>query len=396
MSNDKTSRPDSDSIIRAGVDTGGHTARGDSKIISSGIQPSAPTPVQKEIVLNNAKYSILKHLATSGESEVYLVEKGRQKFVLKLYYPKFKPKAGILSNLKGLSHTDIIALIDCGDYQGRFFEIVEYAEGGTLFECIPIRDAKILKQIVSETIEALNYCHTHGVIHRDIKPQNMFYRFANKTDLAIGDFGISSVLDEGFSKALSSQARTTIYAPPEIFQSIGGKTMISKEVDYYSLGITLIHLWTGREPFGELGEYGAMRMKIEGMVPIPDDLPSEIKDLIKGFITVEPSKRWGYEHVKRWLKGEKVEVHYKTFKADYKEFQFGFFDGNTLVIDNPADMADLLEKYPDTGKKHLYKHGISKWVEHVNQGLYSELESIVEDEYPKRPECRIDKGSLSP
>lgn len=138
MSNGKTIHPDSDAIIKSGVD--------------NGIQKAL-----NEIVLHNEKYLILKLLATSGESEVCLVEKGGQRFVLKLYYPKFKPKKEILDNLKGLKHADIITLIDYGYYEkNRFYELDEYAEGGSLFESIPIRDTNKLKQIVQEVVNAFN------------------------------------------------------------------------------------------------------------------------------------------------------------------------------------------------------------------------------------------------
>lgn len=52
-------------------------------------------------------------------------------------------------------------------------------------------------------------------------------------------------------------------------------------------------------------------------------MPEEFKNLIKGLITVEPPKRWGYEEVQRWLKGgEKVEVHYRTYKPEYEYKEF--------------------------------------------------------------------------
>ncbi|MEW6608800.1 MAG: protein kinase [bacterium] len=382
MSKDDTIRPDSEQIIKSGIDD--ETVRVSSQIISAGLQTSSATPsIANQIILNNEKYIVLKSIGVSGEAEVFLLEKNNEKFVLKLYYPRFSPKTEIVQSLKGLKHPDIIALIDYGYYENRFFEVMEYAEGGSLYDLLPVRDIKFLTQMVREAIEALNYCHTHSIIHRDIKPQNLFLKNADKRDLLIGDFGISSTLDEGFSKRLTSQSRTTIYAAPELFQSIGGKTVIDKKVDYYSLGITLIYLWTGKEPFEGLGEYGIMRMKIEGRVEIPDDLPEEFKNLIKGLITVEPPKRWGYEEVQSWLKGERVAVHYRTYKPEYKEFVFGMIKGEQMVVSDPADLAELMDKYPDIGTKHLYKKGISKWVEQVNQSLFSEIESIVDDEYPR-------------
>lgn len=391
MSKDKTTRQDSDQIVRAGVED--MTVRASSEIIPAGVQgPTVITSDAAEILLNQERYLAPKFMTASGEAEVYLVEKDGKSLVLKLYYSRFTPKMEIVANLKGLKHADIIELMDYGYYQNRFFEIMEYAEGGSLDEALPIRETKVLKQVVAETLNAFDYCHNHGIIHRDIKPQNLFFRMADKTDLALGDFGISTALVEGFSKKLSVQARTTIYAAPEIHLGAGGKTIIDCKVDYYSLGISLIHLWTGKEPFEGLGEYGIMRVKIEGRVDIPDDLPAEFKHLIKGLLTIEPPKRWGYEEVQKWLKGEKVDVYYRTYKPEYKEFVFGVIKGEQIVVSDPADLADLMDKHPDTGIRLLYKKGLSRWIEQVNVGVFAEIENIVDDEYPRDQTAGLTKA----
>lgn len=391
MSKDKTTRQDSDQIIESGAKD--RTSRGPSEVISAGIPPPSTQPSSGgEIVLNGVLYSIVEPITVSGEAEVFLVERAGQRLVLKLYYSRFSPKMEIVEALKGLKHPDIIELVDYGDYQNRFFEIMEYAEGGSLDAILPIKDTRNLKQIVEETISAFDYCHSHGIIHRDVKPQNLFFRLADKTDLAIGDFGISTALVEGFSRKLSVQARTATYAAPEIHLGAGGKTVIDRKVDYYSLGITIIHLWTGRDPFEDLGEHGMMRMKIEGRVEIPDDLPQEFKHLLKGLLTVEPPRRWGYEEVQQWLRGEKVDVHHRTYRPEYKEFVFGVIKGEQVFISDPANLADLMDKYPDTGIRLLYKKGLSRWIEQVNVGVFAEIESIVDDEYPRDQAAGLTKA----
>jgi len=380
--NDKTIRPGSEQVIKSGIEDS-KTIRGTPGVISSGVKSSFIQPsVGTELILGGECYPILKFLAASGEAEVFLAEKNGQKLVVKLYYASFAPKEEVLEKLKSVKHPDIIELLDYGYYQNRFYEVMKYAEGGSLYDVLPIKDVNLLKEVVEEVVNALNYCHEHGIIHRDIKPQNIFFQKLGNKDVAIGDFGISSALHEGFSKRLTKQARTTVYAAPEVFQNVEGKTIIGREVDYYSLGITLVHLWSGREPFEGMGEYAIMRAKIDGNVEIPDDLPTDFKHLVRGLITIEPAKRWGYEEVQRWLRGESVEVHYETYKPQYEKFLFGTIQGEQLLVSNPIDMAELMDKYPEIGIKHLYKKGLSQWVKN-NPGLYSQLESIVEDEYPR-------------
>ncbi|PMQ01338.1 MAG: hypothetical protein CBR30_06700 [Dictyoglomus sp. NZ13-RE01] len=380
MNKEETIRSVNGEIISSGVD---RTERDSGGIISSGVgQNLAPTISLNEIVINGERYIITQQLATSGEAEVFLAKRGNDEYVIKLYYPSFMPKKEIIEKLKGLTHPDIISIIDYGWYQNRFVEVMEYARGGSLYEKIPIKDPKFLKQIVKEVVNALEFCHSRGIIHRDLKPQNIFFRDSSQRDIVIGDFGISSVLDEGYSKRLTGQARTLTYAAPELFQSIRGKTVIDKEVDYYSLGITLIHLWSGEEPFKDLGEYGVMRMKMEGRVEIPEDMPNEFKTLVKGLLVVNPAKRWGYKEVQKWLNGEVVPVEYEVIK-EYPPFIFGKVGNEELVATDPESLADLMEKYEELGKRHLYRRAISEWLKNKNQYLYTAIESIIEEEYPR-------------
>lgn len=411
--NDKTKETirDDAPITPSGITPSGTGTKRDSKpVISSGIPPGTPlsqiissgiSPPGSKIVLNHENYQILKVIAKStGEAEVYLAEKENQKHVFKYYYPNFKPKDSLLKQLKGLHHDDSVDLIDYGYYQDRFFEILEYAEGGSLadiqedgkYKYIPLKDIKRIKQIVKETVNALHWCHSKGIIHRDVKPENIFFKNPDGTDVLIGDFGISSILDEGLSKHMTNQARTEIYAAPELYQSIGGKTIISKGVDYYALGITLIFVWQAKDPFEELKPLAIMREKLEGKVYIPEEIPEELKNLIKGLITVEPSKRWGYEEVLKWLKGEYVPVYHKIVETKYPDFHFGVITGEDIIINDPVELAELLEKYPRQGIKHLYKGTIQRWVENVNQSLYVEIRGIVEDDYPQEQDAGLVKA----
>jgi len=408
--NDKIKKTikDNGSIISSGVTPpGGGTQRIAQPVISAGISQPAQiisagivTAPGSEIVLNNKKYKLLKTISRStGEAEVYLVKKENQKYIFKYYYPNFKPKDSILKQLKGLHHDDTVDLIDYGYYGDRFFEIMEYAEGGSLvdknedgtYKYIPIKDINKIKQIVKETINAFNFCHSKGIIHRDIKPENMFFKNSDGTDIIIGDFGISSALEEGKSRRLTSQSLTVGYAPPELY-GVGGKVYIGKEIDYYALGLSIIHLWLGENPFEGLSVPAIANLTISGKIDIPIDIPDDLKTLIKGLITIDYSKRWGYGEVQKWLKGEYVPVHYKVVETKYGDFHFGFIDGEEIVINDPVELAKLLEKHPTQGRKHLYKGTIQKWVEGVDQSLYVDIRGIVEDEYPADEDAGLIKA----
>jgi serine/threonine protein kinase len=405
--NKKTLR-DNGSITPSGVSRSA-TQKGAQPVIPSGIKAKPPSsqmissgvsPPGSEITLNNEKYKILKVIARStGEAEVYLIEKDNQYHVFKYYYPFFRPKENLLKRLKGLHHTDTVDLIDYGYHQDRFFEVMEYAAGGSLadlqqgtYRYLPIKEMGQIKQLVKEIANALYWCHDKGIIHRDLKPENIFFKNPDGTDVIIGDFGISSILEEGLSKHLTGQARTEIYAAPELYQGIDGKTIITKEADYYSLGISLIFIWQAKSPFEGLHSHAIMKNKLEGKVAIPPDMPEELKNLVKGLTTVDPPKRWGYKEVQKWLKGEYVPVYHRITETRYPDFHFGTIHGEDMTVNDPAELARLLEKYPEQGKRHLYKGTIQRWVENVDQSLYVDLRAIVEDDYPREQDAGTTKA----
>lgn len=346
------------------------------------LKPSDP------LVINSITYQYQGVISKStGEAEIFLLSRNGKKYVFKLYYPNFKSKTDILKQMKELHHEDIINVLDYGYYQDRFFEIMDYAEGGTLDKYLPIKNVARVKKIVAETVNAYKFCHAHGIIHKDIKPQNLYFKNADGTDLLLGDFGISTLLETGMSRHLTSQSLTIGYAAPEMY-GIGGQVYIGKEVDYYALGISLIHIWDGKSPFDGLGIHAISNLTTSGNIHIPGDMPMEVQKLVKGLITVDYTKRWGYDEVQRWLKGEDVPIHFQVQKINYPAYQFSPNKAATTA----DELADILKNNLAKGRKHLYSGKLSAWVNLFNQGLAVELDRIIEDDYPKDQDVGIQKA----
>jgi len=369
------------------------TARATRTEVASGFGPTAATfPTRlssgESISINGQSYVYDKVLSKStGEAEIFLLRQGGTPYVFKLYYPNFRPKVGVLAPLVKLKHKDIVNVIDHGYFDDRFFELMEYAEGGTLEQYMPIRDLRRLRAIISETVNAFNFCHPRGIIHRDIKPGNIYCRNTNGTDIVIGDFGISSSLDEGLTRRLTSQNLTEGYAAPELY-GWGGKVYVGREVDYYALGITLIHLWQGTSPFEGLNRHAIANLTTSGAVPIPADLPRELLSLIRGLITIDFTKRWGYAEIQRWLVGEDVPVHFQVRESTFPLFQF---DPCTKA-DSPEALVRLLHTNPERAKKLLYSGKISAWVNVFDHLLAAEIDLIVEEQYPREQDVGMQKA----
>lgn len=330
-------------------------------------------------------YEIIKKLSVNtGEAEVFHLRKEERYYALKLYYPNFQPKYEVLEKLKGIDHPDIINLHEYGTYKDRFYEIQDYAEGGSLsdktmdnkYKYLPLKEGYVL-QVIEEVINAFDYCHSMGIIHRDIKPGNLFFKNANGTDILIGDFGISSELDiEGnMSKRMTGNSRTEGYGAPEVYSGI-----IGKELDYYALGITVFELLTGKNPFQGRNEQHIMRDTIQGRVA--EDLLSSseangisprMKKLIRGLLTVRHEKRWGFKEVSRFLEGEEVPVFIET-RSEIPPLKIGASEYTNLI-----DISNTFPVYRSTIKKMLYRGMLSRWAESFDKDLALKIGDIEED-----------------
>lgn len=368
--------------ISAGM-TSDSTIRDNASTINSGIKNlTFFHDISKDnIVLNDIHYDYEKTISkASGEAEIHLLTRNGMPYVFKLYYPNFKPKTDILNELKSLQHPDIINVIDFGYFNERFFELMEYAEGGTLENYLPIRDVDEIKSIVDETINALNYCHTRNIIHKDIKPANIYFKHSDGTDILIGDFGISSILDQGMTRQLTSQNLTVGYAAPEMY-GLGGKVYVGREVDYYALGVSVIHVWLGKSPFEGLGIHAIANLTTTGKIPVPEDMPDELRKLVRGLLTIDYTKRWGYDQITSWLKGIDVPVEDAYEPQPIVQYKFAIAGRQSISVRSLVELTKVMQMNPEFGKKNLYRGHIGNWVQTFNSEMAAQLKELVEDEY---------------
>ncbi|HRE50073.1 MAG TPA: protein kinase [Flavitalea sp.] len=364
------------------------TTRIDSAIISADAPVSSPAA--KSYQLNNKLYNVVRQIASSGEAELFLVEEGGKQQVLKYYFSNYKPKDEVIRKLQSIRRNDFIVPLDYGYHHDRFWEINEYMEGGTLGDILPVKDIALFKDLVHKITETIHACHSNNIIHRDIKPVNIFFRHPDRQEIVLGDFGIASPVQDGENYRVTTVARTSTYAAPELFTNIDNYTTLDNKVDYYALGISLLEMWIGDDPFKGIMQFNIMRIKTEGRVSIPPDIHPDIEMLIKGLITTEPPKRWGYEEVKKWLRGEPVKVHYQTQNIKFAPYDFDAVQG--IQVNNPRELAHHMERNPQKAAKQLYSHSISEWIKTASQDMYSEVFDIVERAYPNTSEDNISAG----
>ena len=339
-----------------------------------------------EFMLKGRIYQSIKCLSdNSGEAQVFLVKGEEGERVLKIYYPNFTIKRILMRIIQNIGMEMIVKIDDFGktyvDGKNRDYELMEYLRGGTLNHYDLDGDFNQFRRIALQAAAALAYCHNNNVIHKDIKPSNFFFRNTDHKELVLGDFGISSVLEGDEKVHRTTQARTPVYAAPEMYNDvIDGEVEITPAVDFYSLGITLMTLWLGENPLN-LNERVMMRKKNEGRLPRINELPDRVKMIVQGLTSVNPQTRWGYEQVERWFLGENVKIDLSSPILKYRSFIVD--PERNLVADNIHELIPLLVDNERLAINYLYNGRIAGWLEQCgNVKLSSVVKDIVVNRYP--------------
>jgi eukaryotic-like serine/threonine-protein kinase len=191
-----------------------------------------------------------------------------------------------------LAHPNIVAVLDRGQQEGRQFIVFEHVEGETLKDRVaregplPVRDAA---EIGAAVARALDCAHSNGVVHRDVKPQNVLLTADGVPKVT--DFGIARSTASSGSTDPGTVLGTSSYIAPE--QARGEE--VGPETDVYSLGCVLYELLTARPPYaGETFYAVAVRHVRE---PVPDvraarpDCPPELAALVERCLAKAPEER---------------------------------------------------------------------------------------------------------
>ena len=337
-------------------------------------------------ILKGERYKLVRSLSeNSGEAQVFLVRRHGVEKVLKVYYPNYDVNRKLMQIIRGFRFEMLVRVDDYGktyvDGKNRFYELMEYLSGGSLKEYHLGGDQNTFRRIALQAAAALSYCHKNDILHKDIKPSNFFFRDKTHSELVLGDFGISSLLENGGKTARTTQARTPIYAAPEMYTDvIDGEVEVTPAADYYSLGITLFYLWLGENPFST-NERAMMRAKSEGRLPRLDELPTRVKMIIQGLTAVNPQSRWKYEEVERWFLGENVNVDQSSPFLRYKSFIVD--PDRNLVADNLQQLVPMLVENRQLAVNYLYNGRITSWLEASgNMKLATMLKDLLTNRYP--------------
>ncbi len=322
---------------------------------------------------------------SSGEGQVFLVERGGLEYVLKVYYPNFDVNRKLMQVVRSFDFEMVVKVFDFGrtyvEGVSRYYELMEYLRGGTMKDIKLNGDFNRFRRLALQAAGALAYCHQNHLLHKDVKPTNYFFRDKEQQQLVLGDFGISAIQEGEGESFRTTQARTPIYAAPEMYTDvIDGEVEITYASDFYSLGITLFALWLGENPMSS-NERTMMRQKSEGRLPRLVELPEQVKRLVQGLTAVNQQNRWGYDEVERWFKGENVDVDISSPFLRYKSFIVD--PERNLIAANVSELVPMLLANPSLAMNYLYNGRIVQWLEASgNVKLASIIKDLVTNRYP--------------
>ena len=188
----------------------------------------------------------------------------------------------------GLSHPNIVGVFDVGEEDGVPYIVMECVEGRTLAELLaengPL-DPDRTVDLILQACAGLEHAHAAGLVHRDIKPQNLLVR--DDDTLKIVDFGIARPVDGTQLTLAGTILGTAAYLAPE--QALGER--VTAAADLYSLGAVTYELLSGRPPyeFESLAELPVKQR--EGPPPPIDGVSEELQDVVRRCLAPDPANR---------------------------------------------------------------------------------------------------------
>jgi dienelactone hydrolase len=251
------------------------------------------------------RYRLERKLGAGGMATVYLAEDlrhGRQ-VAIKVLEPGLAAVLGVERFLREieiaakLTHPHILPLHDSGEADGFLYYVMPYVEGESLRERLArekqpsIFDAT---RILREVVDALAYAHAHGVVHRDIKPDNVML---SGRHALVADFGIAKALSQVTGQEQLTSFGVAIGTPQYMApEQAAGETDIDHRADIYSVGIVAYEMLAGRPPFTGTSVQKLLRAQIDE-VPEPvrqfrPDVSAELASVVMRCLAKNRTDRW--------------------------------------------------------------------------------------------------------
>ncbi len=249
----------------------------------------------------DGRYKVLRRLGSGGMADVYCAEDTHlgRRVAIKVLHRRFAQDQEFVERFRreaksaaGLNHPNVVGVFDRGEHEGTYYIAMEFLEGRTLKDIVAAEAPLAQERVIDlglQILQAAEFAHSHGVIHRDFKPHNVIVDdagHAKVTDFGIARAGASEMTETG------SIMGTAQYLSPEQAQGHA----VTAASDLYSIGVMLYEMLAGRLPFeGDSAVAVALKHLSEPPAPIshwrPDVHPA-LEAVVMAALAKDPSQRW--------------------------------------------------------------------------------------------------------
>ena len=249
------------------------------------------------------RYEVDREIGKGGNARIYLArDPGGREVALKILHPELLVSVAAdrflreIKLAKQLDNPHIAHLLDSGEREWLVYYVMTYVPGATLREYLAQHSRMSVGETVrlaGDLLDALDHAHGHGIIHRDVKPDNVVL---SSQGAVLLDFGIARAVAASGSDRLTRSGiavGTSTYMSPE---QITALKEIDHRSDLYSLGVMLFECLAGQPPFTHRNE--AVVLQLHLTQPPPDvrtlrpDTPGELATGISRALAKSPEERW--------------------------------------------------------------------------------------------------------
>ncbi|XP_069100516.1 serine/threonine-protein kinase 36 isoform X2 [Pleurodeles waltl] len=336
------------------------------------------------------RYQVLEMVGEGSFGRVY---KGRRKQSGQVVALKFIPKVGRLEKelknlvreidiMRGLQHPNIIRMLDSFETDKEVVVVTDYAEG-ELFQILE-DDGSLpedqVQDIACQLVSALYYLHSHRILHRDMKPQNIL----------LGKGGVVKLCDFGFARSMSihtlvltSIKGTPLYMSPELVE----EKPYDHTSDLWSMGCILYELSVGTPPFYTNSIFQLVSLIIKDPVKWPKTMSAPFKSFLQGLLTKDPRQRlsWPALLFHPFIAG-RVTVIDDTAEQGIQ---------NPFTVQLPPELQQLKEEQvhslaPKSGQSKILRKARQKMAEQAKK------KELMKDEMPPKDVQRDGKAPPAP
>ncbi|XP_047513227.1 uncharacterized protein LOC125055060 isoform X4 [Pieris napi] len=278
---------------------------------------------------NFAVVKLATHVITKSKVAIKIIDKSR------LDEDNLKKTFREIAIMKRLRNPHIVKLYQVMESTHTLYLVTEYAPNGEIFDHLVSRGRMPESEAArafAQMVAAVGYCHANGVVHRDLKAENLL--LDKDMNIKLADFGFSNEYTSG--SPLSTWCGSPPYAAPELFE---GRQYDGPKADIWSLGVVLYVLVCGALPFdgGTLSELRSV--VVSGKFRIPYFMSQDCEHLIRHMLVVEPDRRLTLRAVgrHRWLR-----THCNTLTAQTYELSDGHCACHVGVNDTSIGASSAL------------------------------------------------------